>query len=198
MKGRERERDVSESWSERESECYLKNEEKERERELCTLISRLVFQPARLSGRENDRAEEEGKRTRERERKWECERDGERGVSFSSVWPLSHSNSGLATWTPVPLSSPTAQNLTPSVPDYSTIQQHRARIQKRTPVRMKMQKKYHLSDFTSWTGFHFFGALEYLINITEFNLDCVETKFCVQWIHTLHAIIQSRIECCHV
>lgn len=74
------------------------------------------------------RAEEKGKGTWER--KWECERDWERGVSFSSVWPLSHSNSGLATWTAVPLSSPAAQNLTPSVPDYSSTEHKTTKIHK--------------------------------------------------------------------
>lgn len=64
MKGGER--DVSESGSERERECYLKNEEKERERELCTLISLLVFQPARLSGRVRTREQRRRKRERER------------------------------------------------------------------------------------------------------------------------------------
>lgn len=138
----EKQREVSESWGERESECYLKNEERKRERELCALISHLDFEPAWLSGRE--RMREQRRRERDWESKngnvWEMERD--RGVSFSSVWPLSHSNSGLATWTPVPLSSPVTQNLTPSAPDYSTIQQHRAREHKRNPGRINMQKNY--------------------------------------------------------
>lgn len=96
MKGGER--DVLESRSERERECYLKNEEKERESESCVLSLVVWFssQPGSLAERERESRGGGGKEN-ERERKWECERDRERGVSFSSVWPLSHSNSGLAT-----------------------------------------------------------------------------------------------------
>lgn len=120
MGNRERESE-GESWNERVDVVW--NRKRRKERELCALISPLVFQSARLSGTERP---EQRRREREREQNGNV-RETERGVSFSSVWPLSHSNSGLATWTPVPLSSPTAENLTPSAPDYSIVQQHRAR-----------------------------------------------------------------------
>lgn len=55
-----------------------------------------------------------------RERGFERVKMGMGGGSFSPVWPLSHSNSSLATWMPVPLSSPTAQDLTHSLPDYTS------------------------------------------------------------------------------
>lgn len=90
-----------------------------RVQELCTLISRWVFQP----GWGGDEGEKMGMWTRRWERERERQREGEtergRGVSFSSVWPFSHSNSGLATWTLVLLSSPTAQNLTLWAPESS-------------------------------------------------------------------------------
>lgn len=74
------------------SECYLKNEEKEGESERCVLSLVIWFSSQALW--QSERAEEEAKRTREENGNV---RETERGVSFSSVWPLSHSNSGLAT-----------------------------------------------------------------------------------------------------
>lgn len=64
-----------------------------------------------------------------RERGFERVKMGMGGGSFSPVWPLSHSNSSLATWMPVPLSSPTAQDLTHSLPDYTSSELEKRRLQ---------------------------------------------------------------------
>lgn len=117
IEGRRRKGDVSDSRGESEWVSFEKWRGEESKSCVLSLVIWISSQPGSLAERGNEGAEAEG--CRWREWKWELVRDGERGVSSSSVWPLSHSNSGLATWTPVPLSSPVAQNLTPSAPDES-------------------------------------------------------------------------------
>lgn len=64
---RERERCFRELKWKREWMLFEKWRDGGRERELCTLISRLVFQPARLSGRVRERGREQRRREREHE-----------------------------------------------------------------------------------------------------------------------------------
>lgn len=135
IEGRRRKGDVSDCRGESEWVSFEKSRGEESKSCVLSLVIWISSQPGSLAERGNEGAEAEG--CRWREWKWELVRDGERGVSSSSVWPLSHSNSGLATWTPVPLSSPVAQNLTPSAPDESagTVAQPR-----RTSVEIIKQK----------------------------------------------------------
>lgn len=93
--------------------------ERERESYVRSLVVWISSQPSSVAESERPSSGGGGRAREGGERMGMWERRGESGVSFSSVWPLSHSNSGLATWTPVPLSSPTAQRLTPSGLDHS-------------------------------------------------------------------------------
>lgn len=110
-------RALSSSWGERDWLLF----EKWREESKSVLLSLVTgFAGSQASWqRENEGVEEERGGLRVKM--------GMGGGSFSPVWPLSHSNSSLATWMPVPLSSPTAQDLTHSLPDYTS-----SELEKRT------------------------------------------------------------------